>query len=66
MLELLCYTSSTFVYRFSKRNMILAGLWLSEDKPMMTSYLRPLMNEMNDLLVKGELLYTHYLAHVKS
>lgn len=37
------------LYKYSKRNMILAGLWFSEEKPTMMSFLHPLLFEMNDL-----------------
>lgn len=39
--------------RFSRRNMILAGLWFSKEKPTMTCFLRPLMEEMNALSIHG-------------
>ena len=42
------------VCRFSKRNMLLAGLWYSKEKPTMCTFLAPLVEEMNDLYVNGE------------
>lgn len=34
--------------------MILAGLWFLTHKPTMSTYLRPLIDTMNDLFVNGE------------
>ena len=44
-----------FLPRFSKRNMILAGMWFSKEKPTMSSFLEPLMNEVNDLSRTGNM-----------
>ena len=40
-------------FRFSKKNMILAGLWFDDEKPTMSTFLHPLMLEMNRLYEKG-------------
>lgn len=34
--------------------MILGGLWYSKDKPTMTTFLRPLIDDLNDLYVNGK------------
>ena len=36
-------------FSFSKRNMLLAGLWFGNMKPNMATFLKPLMEEMNIL-----------------
>ena len=35
--------------------MVLAGMWFSKDKPTMNSYLRPIIDEINDLYATGML-----------
>ena len=35
--------------RFKKRNMILAAIWFSASKPTMSTFLRPLMDAINDI-----------------
>lgn len=42
------------LYRFDKRNMILAALWFSADKPTMTTFMRPLIDLFNDLYQNGK------------
>ena len=42
-----------YVIRFSKNHLILAGLWYGNTKPAMTSFLKPLMKEMNKLSTEG-------------
>ena len=39
--------------RFSKSHMLLAGLWHAEEKPTMTSFLRPLVEEISILHNEG-------------
>lgn len=39
--------------RFSKKNIILAGLWFSDSKPTMTTFLEPVIQEINNLSSKG-------------
>jgi len=41
-----------FLHRFLK-NMLLFALWFSRHKPLMSTYLRPLVDAVNTLLVKG-------------
>lgn len=36
-------------YRYSKKHVMLAGLWFSKDKPTMSTYLMPLLNKFNVL-----------------
>lgn len=48
-LQLSCYLT----FRFSRKNMILAALWFSEQKPTMSTLLGPVMEELNDLLING-------------
>ena len=52
--------------RFSRKNMILAALWFSEQKPTMSTYLGPLMEELNDLRINGIIhVYSMYMVPVK-
>ena len=44
-------------YRFSKDNMILAGLWFAREKPTMTTYMYPLMSELEQLAHRGTRIY---------
>lgn len=44
--------------RFSKCNMLLAGLWFAKAKPVMSSYLRPIVEEVNHLYSTGILVHT--------
>ena len=39
--------------RFSKSNLLLAGLWFGDVKPTMTTFLTPFMKEINSLSCKG-------------
>eukprot|EP00731_Ephydatia_muelleri_P011483 Em0006g377a len=39
--------------RYSKKHVMLAGLWFSKDKPTMSTYLMPLMNKFNVLHETG-------------
>ena len=50
-----------FVYRFSRKNMILAGLWFDVDKPTMATLLQPLMQEMSELYEKGSIKMFNFL-----
>ena len=38
-----------FHLRIAKENMIFAGLWFGEKKPLMTSFLKPIFNHLNEL-----------------
>ena len=47
---------TTFTYnvcRFQKHNLILVGLWYGDVKPTMTTFLAPLVKEMNHLSSHG-------------
>ena len=44
--------------RFSKKNVILAGIWFSRDKPTMTTYLAPVIAEINKLTSQGIQYYS--------
>ncbi len=46
-----------FHCRFSKQNMLLVGLWYGSVKPVMTTFLKPLMDELNHLLKHGEFIF---------
>ena len=48
------FKSYLLLCRFTKRNMLLAGLWFSKTKPTVTTFLRPLMSTMNELYQNGE------------
>jgi hypothetical protein len=43
-----------FLHRFSKKNMMLVGLWCSDEKPPMNVFLRPLLDSLNELYVNGK------------
>lgn len=40
--------------RFSRRNIMLAGLWFAKTKPTMTTYIMPLIMSINELYEKGK------------
>jgi hypothetical protein len=37
--------------------MLLAGVWYSRDKPTMTTFLKPIIDEINELYVHGNVKY---------
>ena len=39
--------------RKNPRNMIVAGLWLSDQKPQMQTFFKPVVDELKDLESKG-------------
>ena len=51
-----CVTFQTFPCRFNRKNLVLAGLWFSKEKPTMTTFLEPLIQDLNVLADKGVLL----------
>lgn len=44
---------SILICRFSKRNLLLGGLWFSKAKPTMSTFLHPIVDEINLLANKG-------------
>ena len=52
ILNWLCYMHY-FTLRFSKRNMILVGLWCAKEKSSMNTFLRPLVDSANELYHQG-------------
>jgi len=40
--------------RFSKQNLLLAGLWYAPEKPSMNMFFYPLVHSLNDLFKDGE------------
>lgn len=52
-----CFTflglAKIIFYRFSKKNMILSGLWCSGEKPNMNMFLKPLVTSANELYTNG-------------
>ena len=44
-----------YTCRFSKKYLILAGIWFSKDKPTMESYMHPLVEKVNELYYDGML-----------
>ena len=57
-LLMVLYTTCLFLLlhkRFLKKNMLLVGLWYSREKPTMTTYLKPFVDSINELLEKGEM-----------
>ena len=42
-----------FVPRYSVKNVLLCGIWYCEDKPSMHTYLRPLVDALNQLYRAG-------------
>ena len=47
------YHNYNYVFRFLRKNMLLAGVWYSKDKPTMTTFLKPIIEEINELYVHG-------------
>lgn len=47
----------SFLCRYSKQNMLLCGLWYDKDKPMMTTFLYPLMSA---LIIYARLVWPLY------
>lgn len=41
--------------------MIVAGLWMSDQKPQMQTFLKPVVNELIELESKGNILCYSYL-----
>ena len=41
------------ILRFSRQNVLLAGLWYGEQKPPMSIYLKPLIDSVNTLYREG-------------
>lgn len=39
--------------RFSKKHLLLVGLWYGSEKPFMLSYLQPIVDQLNDLYHEG-------------
>jgi hypothetical protein len=39
--------------RFLRKNMLLGGMWYSKEKPTMTTFLKPILDEINMLYRKG-------------
>ena len=48
--------------------MLLAALWFSEEKPSMTTLLRPLVDEINEISKNGNVNagHVHVYIHVQS
>ena len=46
-------THHTCTCRFKRKNVILAGLWFHKEKPVMSTFLRQLVQEFNILHDKG-------------
>jgi hypothetical protein len=47
--------------RFLRKNMLLAGIWYSKVKPTMTTFLKPIIEEINELYTHGNVvLYFTY------
>jgi len=40
-------------YRFSKKHLILGGLWYGKEKPFMLTYLQPIVDQINALCSEG-------------
>lgn len=52
--------------RFCKKYMILGGLWYGKDKPLMLTYLKPLMKQVNALYENGKLFHCLTAIEVKT
>ena len=48
-------TLKLYTSRYSKKDMLLAALWYSHSKPLMNSFLRPVIEDLNKLYYKGML-----------
>lgn len=44
----------SYTSRFQKQHILLGGIWFSEAKPPMNSFLRPLLSEINELQKNGK------------
>lgn len=51
-----------YTFRFSKKNMILGGLWCSREKPLMNTFLKPLIDCFNDLFMNGKCTFNIGIA----
>lgn len=49
--EITCFA---YIYRFQKKYILLGAIWYSSDKPYMYTYLKPIMEEINELYSQGE------------
>ena len=41
------------ISRFSKKHLILVGLWHAKEKPFMLTFLRPVVDQLNQLYKEG-------------
>lgn len=52
-----CELFCVLLHRFSKKHLILGGLWFGKEKPNMITFLEPLIDQINNLCNNGE--YVH-------
>ena len=52
-----------YLYRFLKKNVMLAGMWISKEKPTMSTFLWPILDAVNDLYTNGKLTYKQQLFY---
>ena len=45
--------STTYMIRFKRKNLLLAGLWFGRSKPTMSTFLKPLMDHLKTLSSRG-------------
>ena len=51
-------------FRFSKRYMILCGIWFDKEKPSMYTLLKPILDQINVLYEQGIQLFVSVCVHV--
>ena len=47
-----------------EKNMLLAGIWYSKDKPTMTTFLKPIIEEINELYTHGNITCMIIIIHM--
>ena len=48
-----------YVYRFSRENMLLCGMWFDREKPSMTTFIKPIIEQINKLYLQGTVHVLH-------
>ena len=62
LIEWYSHNDTNSCCRFLKKNMILGALWFSSEKPTMATFLRPLIDSLNNLYLKGIWIKVAYIA----
>ena len=59
-----CLLRLHFLYRFSVKRMILAGIWFGPKKPSMPTFLEPFRTQMNALKETGNKIPIHSIMRI--